>query len=128
MGGLTQRFQANRGECGLDGVGVTAGCAQFPGKALQRVQPGLAQPFSLVLQPVVIPVRQEIADQVGQVHRIQVNGLGRGSRLGEPARECDQITHINLDVGVEPEKRWGGGDHLLAGLVDPPQRGTQVGE
>ena len=32
MGGFTQRFQANRGECGLDGVGVTASCTQLPGR------------------------------------------------------------------------------------------------
>ena len=62
MGGFAQWFQADRGECGLGGVGVTAGCAQSSGKALQCMQPCLAQPFSLVLHPVVIPVRQQIAD------------------------------------------------------------------
>ena len=58
MGGFTQRFQANRGECGLNCVGVTASCTQLPGETFKCVQPDLAKLFPFVLQPVVIQVRQ----------------------------------------------------------------------
>jgi len=119
MGSLAQRFQAKGGERGLNGVGMAAGCAQPPGRALKCVQPGLAQLLSLILQPVVIPVGQQVADQVGQIHRVQVNGL-RGPRVGELAREYGQVADIYLDIGTELEKRRSGGDHALAGLIDPP--------
>ena len=66
MRSLAQWFQANRSKCGLDAVGMTAGCAQSPGKTFQCMQPCLAQRFSRVLHPVVIPVREQIANQVGQ--------------------------------------------------------------
>ena len=128
MGGLTQWFQADRGERGLDGVGVTAGCTQSPGQALKCVQPYLAQPFSLVLHPVVIPVRQQVPDQVGQTYRIQVNSFGGGPRLVEAACECNQIADINFDAVIEPEEAMGLRRSPARWMVDPPQRGPQVGE
>ena len=120
MGSLAQWFQTDRGQCGLDGVGVMAGCAQSPGKTLQCMQPRLAQRFSRVLHPVVIPVRQQIASQVGQAQRIQLNGFGRGPRPVEPAGEGGHIMHINFDAVIQPKESWGGSDYPLFGLVDPP--------
>jgi len=62
----------------------------------------LAQSFSLVLQPIVVPLRQQVAGQVGQRYRIQVNGFGSGPYLVEPTREFGQIAYINFDAGIEP--------------------------
>ena len=105
MGGLTQRFQANRGERGLNRVSVTARRTQQPGQVFKCVQPGLAKPFPFFQQPVVIPVGQQVADQAGQRYRIQVRWVMRAPLLVEATRECDQITNINIGVDTDPEER-----------------------
>ena len=58
VGALRERFQPDPGERGLDSVGVTARYAQGPGLIFQRVQPGLAQRFSLAMHPFVVQVWQ----------------------------------------------------------------------
>jgi hypothetical protein len=101
MGGLAQWFEAKRSQCSLYGVGMTARLAQSPGEALKCVEPCLAQSFSFILQPVFIPVREQVADQVCQGHRVQVNGRRGGPRLAKTARECRHIADVNLDVSIE---------------------------
>jgi hypothetical protein len=128
VGGLSQWFHANRGEGGLDGVGMAAACTQSSGQALQCVQPCLTHPFSLVLQPVVVPVGQQIPDQIGQTYGIQIDSFGCGLRLAEAVGKCNQIADINIDAGIESEDRWGSNDHLPAGLANPPQRSAEVSE
>jgi hypothetical protein len=126
MGGLSQWFEPKRSERSLYGVGMTAALAQSPGEALKCVEPRLAQSFPFILQPVVVPVRQQVADQVCQGHRVQVNGLRGGPRLAKTARERHHIVDVNLDGGIEPQERRRRSDHLLARLIHPPERGTQV--
>ena len=114
MGALPQRFQANCGQCGLDGIGMTTRCTELPREALQCMQSCLAQPFTLVLEPVVTPVRQELTDEVSHVHRIQVDNFGRSRCLSQPLRERDEVMHINLNVVIKPQEGRGGDDYLLA--------------
>jgi hypothetical protein len=64
------------------------------------VEPCLPQDLALVLKPVVVPVGQQIADEVGQVHRVQIDGVC----LVEATRERREVPDINLDVGIEPEQ------------------------
>jgi hypothetical protein len=56
------------------------------------------------LEPVVVPVGQEVAYQISQTHRIQVSRSGQVLRLGEPAGERDQVAHVDLDAGIEREQ------------------------
>jgi hypothetical protein len=114
MGALPQRFRANCGQCGLDGIGMTARCTELPRKALQCMQSCLAQPFTLVLEPVVTPVRQELTDEVSHVHRIQVTNFGHSRCLSQTLRERDEVMHINLNVVIKPQEGRGGDDYLLA--------------
>ena len=66
MGGLAQWFEPKRSDCSLYGVSMTAALAQSPGEALKCVEPCLAQSFSFILQPVFVPVREQVADQVAK--------------------------------------------------------------
>jgi hypothetical protein len=125
---LPQRFHADGGQGGLDGVAVAARRTQSPGQAFQRMQPHLAQSLTLVLHPVVVPVRQKFAGQVGHLERTQVSAHRWRPDSGELTGERDQLTHVDLDVVIEAQGGRGGRDHLLTGLVDPPERGPQTGE
>jgi hypothetical protein len=60
------------------------------------------------LQPVVVPVRQQVPGQVGQTHRI--NSAGRDLRPTEAAGEGHETADINIYADVELEIRWRSSD------------------
>src|SRR5579862_966554 len=86
---------------------------------LESLQPELAKPLTLEDDPVVVPVRQQIAGELVD--------LPRGHASVElAAREHLGLSEVDGDRGTEPERRASRFEQPVDALLDAPQRRAQI--
>src|SRR5437016_1706291 len=123
VGALPQRIGPDRGEPRLDRLPVAAGLGEPIGERLEGVRAKLAQPLALLLDPLVVPVRQEVALERPALDR---ELLGEGLRIEQAPRRRDERPHVDDDLPAQAHVRRRGLDDLRLRPAQAPQRGAEV--
>src|SRR3954453_14018175 len=64
---LPRRLRGARGEPRLDGLREASRVGELPARRVQRVQPQLTEALAFELEPVVVPVGQQIGERTDRV-------------------------------------------------------------
>ena len=123
MRALAQRLATHRRERRLQRPAQPARRDELVRERLECVEPDLPVALALELQPLVVPVRQQLGPERGLGH----GEILRGRRpVEQPVRQPEGPAQVDLDIGCEPKVGPRRLDELASPLVQTPERGAQA--
>ncbi len=120
---LAERLPAECGEREVDGVGRPILGESPLGGRLDRVEAQLTQPLPLELEPLVVPVRQEVTLELLLINARLVDIVGT---IEDTPRRQDELVDVDDDRPREPNVGRGRLHDRVAGLPQPPEGRAKV--
>lgn len=123
VGALAQRLGGDCRHARLDRGGEAAGSGQLLAERIERVQPKLAEAFTLDRDPLLVPVGEEVVTEWQAV----LQTLGPRRAVDQPVGQARRLAEVHRYPRREPKVPTRRLHQWEAGAPQPPEGGTEAG-